>query len=105
MEDELAIIFPGIIIMLIVIGLSVNGIVGKVLSHRREMREIERAGKATGSSQIDERTDMIEDRLRVLERLATDRGTLLADEIDALRDQPRDQPRGDVQIRREKENS
>ncbi len=28
---------------------------------------------------------MIEDRLRVLERIATDRGSLLADEIEALR--------------------
>ena len=84
---ELVVIFMSIIVMLVVIGLSVNGIVQKVLDHKRAMRE---GGTSDAASQarigeIADRTLMIEDRLQVLERLATDRGTLLADEIDALR--------------------
>jgi hypothetical protein len=35
--------------------------------------------------EIAERQQLIEDRLRVLERIVTDRGSLLADEIEALR--------------------
>lgn len=86
----LLIIFPSVIVMLIVIGVAINGIVGKVLAHRRWQEEQSRGGpqKAAEVSQLSERTDLIEDRLRVLERLATDRGTLLSDEIEALRETP-----------------
>nr|WP_298929559.1 hypothetical protein [uncultured Erythrobacter sp.] len=85
---DLAIIFSGIIVGLIVIGVSINGIVGKVLDYKRSQNGNAPATlAATGQvSEIADRTDMIEDRVRVLERLATDRGQLLSDEIDALRD-------------------
>ncbi len=85
MGSDLLIIFPGIIIMLIIIGLSVNGIVSKVLTHRREMRGLSSAATGGSNGALAERTAMIEDRLEVLERIATDRGQLLSDEIEALR--------------------
>ena len=85
MDSDLLIIFPSIIIMLIIIGLSLNGIASKVLKHKRWEREQEiLARKPQSDDQLD-RTEMIEDRLRVLERIATDRGQLLSDEIDQLR--------------------
>lgn len=85
MEDELAIIFPGIIMILVILGLTINGIVKKVLDYKREQTQSFNQDKSDSVAQIAERAQMIEDRVRVLERLATDRGTLLSDEIEALR--------------------
>jgi len=79
-----------VVIMIITItGISfigINAIVAKVLDYKREQRA-HIAGGSPRSGEIADRTDLIEDRLRVLERLATDRGALLADEIEALRDE------------------
>lgn len=89
---ELVIIFTGIILLAVVIGFSINALVGKVLAHKRWEREHSLIGSksAAKASGVADRTDLIEDRLRVLERLATDRGTLLSDEIDALRSERRE---------------
>ena len=87
MDMDLLMIVTMIIIVTGIIGGSVNGVVQKVLEHRRELAGME--GNRTSSlpsTGLADRTDMIEDRLRVLERLATDRGQLLSDEIDALRE-------------------
>ena len=85
MEDELLIIFLGSIFILIVIGLSVNGIVSKMLDYKRSLRDDAPRGEKVANAQLAERTAMIEDRLAVLERIATDRGQLLSDEIEQLR--------------------
>ena len=55
---------------------------------RKDALERERSG--SNSSASEERIKHLEDRVRVLERLATDRGTTLADEIEALRDERSD---------------
>jgi len=67
---------------------GINGIVAKVLDYKREKQQMLTGGGAK-SQEIADRTDLIEDRLRVLERLATDKGALLSDEIEALRDESR----------------
>lgn len=85
MENELTVIFIGAILILSVLGLSINGIVKKVLDLKREQNSSHNKQDAGQVSAIAERTQMIEDRVRVLERIATDRGQLLSDEIDALR--------------------
>ncbi|WP_298335029.1 hypothetical protein [uncultured Erythrobacter sp.] len=95
MDSDLLIIFSGIVLALIVIGMSINGIVSKVLAHERKMQELKHSPQSHTDAVLGDRTDLIEDRLRVLERLATDRGALLSDEIEALR--------LDVAERREKE--
>ena len=84
---EIAIIFAGIIIGLIVIGISVNALVGQVLDFKKSQSGtgILHGGQSADVQALNDRTDMIEDRLRVLERIATDRGHLLAEEIEALR--------------------
>ena len=75
---ELGVLIP-------IIGMSIP-IVALVTRHKRQMielriRELEaKAASGNGISQA------IEDRLRVLERIVTDRGTNLASEIEALRD-------------------
>lgn len=81
-----------VVIMIItvtgIIGISINGIVAKVLDYKRSKAGMIAAAQPSPyAAQVSDRTDLIEDRLRVLERLATDRGALLADEIEALRDE------------------
>jgi hypothetical protein len=92
MDWDLVLIFSFITITLVVLGFTINGIVSKVLAHKRWERENSLIGSQSSIrvSEVADRTDLIEDRLRVLERLATDRGALLSDEIEALRDQRRE---------------
>lgn len=82
---EMVIIAMTIVAVVLIAGISLNGIVDKVISTKRQ--RIEARGLPPGPEvrEIAERQQMIEDRLRVLERIATDRGSLLADEIEALR--------------------
>ena len=88
MDPDLILIFGFIIAVTTILGISINALVAKVLAHKRWERENSLVGTQASAknSQLAERTDEIEDRLRVLERLATDRGHTLADEIEALRD-------------------
>ncbi|MEM1052760.1 MAG: hypothetical protein AAGI28_11760 [Pseudomonadota bacterium] len=99
MDADLVLIFLFILLMTTIIGLTINGIVSKVLNYKRDKAGIPRFGAPTKKADngLDDRTGLMEDRLQVLERLATDRGTLLSDEIEALRN--------DVQTRHEKETS
>lgn len=83
---ESAIIATTIIALALIIGMSLNSIVDKVMSGRRQRHALPDEGAAGPVvREIAERQQQIEDRLRVLERIATDRGNLLADEIEALR--------------------
>ena len=99
MDSDLLIIFPSIIIMLMILGLSVNGIISQATAYylEKDEREHARSKSAANAGELGERNQMIEDRLAVLERLATDKGTLLSDEIESLR--------LDVAERREKESN
>ena len=99
MDPDLILIFLFVVIMTTVIGATINGVVSKVLDYKRDKAGIPRPGAPIRKIEtaFDSRTDVIEDRLAVLERLATDKGTLLSDEIEALRH--------DVKTRRETENS
>lgn len=76
---------------LIVIGLPVVG--GLWASHQKEKmklraRELEVLGSQTAekAAQYAAQTERLEQRVRVLERIVTDRGVDLASEIDRLRD-------------------
>jgi hypothetical protein len=82
---EMLVIAMAVVAIVLIIGMSINSIVEKVMADKRLRRE---AGQPQGSGEIKAITDrqhQIEERLRVLERIATDRGSLLADEIEALR--------------------
>ncbi|MEL7454848.1 MAG: hypothetical protein AAFY42_03970 [Pseudomonadota bacterium] len=98
MDSDLVIIAVMIITVVAIIGGSVNAIISKATEYylEKSRRESGHTVSNASNSQLAERTDMIEERLAVLERLATDKGTLLSDEIEALR--------LDVAKRREKEN-
>ncbi|MBA4009354.1 MAG: hypothetical protein C0510_13400 [Erythrobacter sp.] len=83
--DEMVVIAMTIVAIVLIAGMSINGIVDKVMEGRR-LRYLAKEGEdGQAVREIAERQQMIEDRLRVLERIATDRGSLLSDEIEALR--------------------
>ena len=81
----MVIIAMTIVAIVLIAGISINGIVDKVIQGKRLRYEAKAGQPGPEVREIAERQQMIEDRLRVLERIATDRGSLLADEIEALR--------------------
>ncbi len=87
MDEDLMLIFSFVTVALVVLGLTLNGIVGKIVRYKKEMRKLElkQSGSAP-SSEMSDRTDMIEARLQVLERIATDRKDDLSAQIEQLRD-------------------
>lgn len=85
MDADLVLIFGFILTALVVIGLTANGIVSKVLAHKKEMSELNQRSDEIASSKS---SDLIEERLRVLERIATDRKPDLASQIEQLREIP-----------------
>ena len=84
---EMVLIAMTIVAIVLITGMTLNGIVDKVMQGKRLRHDARPSADphSSGVREIAERQQMIEDRLRVLERIATDRGSLLADEIEALR--------------------
>ena len=56
--------------------------------HQQKMIETQAAMTAEKAAQYAAQTERLEARVRVLERIATDRGVDVADEIEKLRDAP-----------------
>ena len=83
--DELVIIALTVVAIVLIIGVSLNAIVAQQMRAKRLRREMQAAPGGGELQAIAERTAHIEDRLAVLERIATDRGQMLSDEIEALR--------------------
>jgi hypothetical protein len=82
-----------IIVVFIVIGLPVLLIFGQPLIRRwfdlREKRmELEARVTAEKAAQYAAHSERLEQRVRVLERIVTDKGIVVADEIESLRDKP-----------------
>ena len=57
------------------------------LRHKEKMAEALNAQTAEKAAQYAAHTERLEQRVRVLERIATDKGLDLSDEIDRLRDE------------------
>ena len=81
------------IVAFIVVGLPVILIFGQPLIRRwfdlRERRmELEAQMTAEKAAQYAAHTERLEQRVRVLERIVTDKGIVVADEIEQLRDKP-----------------
>ncbi|WP_235528120.1 hypothetical protein [Sphingomonas sp. Leaf231] len=78
---------------MIVVGLPVIlGITAEMfrrwLKHKEVMSDVMTRATAEKAAQYAAHTERLEARVRVLERIATDKGVALADQIDALRDAP-----------------
>jgi len=80
--------FGDAMIAFIVIGLptmAIFGLVSRVLRHREKRLELEAQIATAQARQQEPRNDKLEQRVRVLERIVTDRGIDVADEIERLR--------------------
>lgn len=90
---DLARDFVRIIGVFIIVGLPVilifgRGTIRRLLEHREKRMELEARMTAEKAAQYAAHTDRLEQRVRVLERIVTDKGIDVADEIERLRDQP-----------------
>ncbi len=78
---EIGVLIPIIAMTIPIVAISTR--------HKRQMAELRirelEAEAAGGRSGSGERTEWLEDRVRVLERIVTDKGQNLAAEIEALR--------------------
>jgi cell division protein FtsX len=82
-----------ILVVFIVIGLPTILIFGqplirRLLDHREKRMEIEARLTAEKAAQYAAQSERLEQRVRVLERIVTDKGIDVADEIERLRDKP-----------------
>ena len=87
-----------IVFFLIVVGLPVIFGVGgdmfkRWLKHKEKMTEALNHETAEKAAQYAAHTERLEQRVRVLERIVTDKGIELSDEIERLRDLPAPAPR------------
>ena len=82
-----------ILIVFIVVGLPVMLIFGqpffrRIMEHREKRMEIEARMTAEKAAQYAAHTERLEQRVRVLERIVTDKDMFVSDEIEQLRCEP-----------------
>lgn len=80
-------LFPYMVLMIPILGI-VAGIVGRLARLREKQLEIQAGQTAEKAAQYAAHTERLEQRVRVLERIVTDRGIDVAQEIEHLRDRP-----------------
>jgi nucleoside-triphosphatase THEP1 len=89
LDSDLAKVFVVMIVIGIpMLGVMIWGITDSVLKHRRKMLEAQAQLTAEKAAQYAAHTERLEQRVRVLERIVTDKGIVVADEIENLRDKP-----------------
>jgi hypothetical protein len=79
--------FPYLVLSIPILGI-IAGMVSKLIRLREKQLEIQAGQTAEKAAQYAAHTERLEQRVRVLERIATDRGADLAGDIERLRDQP-----------------
>ena len=82
-----------IVLAFIIIGIPTilifgQGLIRRLIEHREKRMEIEARMTAEKAAQYAAQTERLEQRVRVLERIVTDKGIDVADEIERLRDTP-----------------
>jgi hypothetical protein len=80
-------IFPFVVLSIPILGI-LAGVACKWLKLKEKQIGAMSADTAEKAAQYAAKTERLEQRVAVLERILTDRSTVLADEIDRLRDQP-----------------
>lgn len=84
--DDLIPAFIFVVCVVAIIGGVTQQIVSKVIDYKKSQRLHDANNSGADVNQIADRTDYLEERVRVLERIATDRGADLAQEIEDLRE-------------------
>ncbi len=87
MDPNLFLIFGFIIVVTAIVMGTIGRVSKRAMEYRHREKELAAGISAGSSPHVTARLDEMEQRLRVLERIATDgaQGTTLAAEIDALR--------------------
>jgi len=85
---ELGVLIPILGILCGMVAIIGRAYVGPWLKLKERQLEIQSAQTAEKAAQYAAHTDRLEQRVRVLERIVTDKGIALADQIEDLRDQP-----------------
>ncbi|MFA5988716.1 MAG: hypothetical protein WC803_03805 [Sphingomonas sp.] len=88
MHFEFALLIPIFALSIGMVAVIGKVIVKPLLQHRMRKLELEAQIIAERAAQYAANTGRIEERVRVLERIVTDRGIDIADEIERLRDAP-----------------
>ena len=81
-------VFIPIIALMIPIVAIIARTVTKMIALKEKQLEVQTSMTAEKSAQYAAHTERLEARVRVLERIATDKGVDLSDEIERLRDTP-----------------
>jgi hypothetical protein len=81
-------IIPVIALCIPIVAIVASMIVRPWLKLRERQMEIESQMVAEKAAQYAAHSERLEQRVRVLERIVTDKGLALSDEIDRLRDEP-----------------
>jgi len=82
--DEMAIFFTLVVSALLIL-LMLTSVYKRRLDFKLRKLELEGQARAPVPALQEDRADLLEDRVRVLERIATDRGQDIAHQIEALR--------------------
>ena len=82
-----ATIFPFVALAIPIIAI-LAGALKRWIAFKERQLEVSSSATAEKAAQYAARTERLEQRVAVLERILTDRSSHLADEIDRLRDQP-----------------
>lgn len=83
MDGDLPVIFAFILTVILVTAFTISRIVARVYRHKEWLAE-HKAGRTSVVS--DDKYALLEERVRVLERIATDGNPTLAHQIEQLRD-------------------
>lgn len=82
---EIVVIAMSVVAIVLIVGVSVNGIVEKVMHEKRLRHEARAAPRGDELQDLAERTRIIEDRLVNVERIVTDSSYHLSQDIERLR--------------------
>lgn len=89
MNWELLQIMVFVVVLVSIVGGLLSNIVERVVSYKKANLKAGSGDTSSGQvAALTAKTEMLEDRVRVLERIATDKDSSLAAEIEALRQLP-----------------
>ena len=86
-EDAIFALIPIMALMIPIVAI-ISRTVTKMIALKEKQLETQTAMTAEKSAQYAAQTERLEARVRVLERIATDKGVDLSEEIERLRDTP-----------------
>jgi chemotaxis signal transduction protein len=87
MNDNIAVFIPIIALSIPIIAI-ISRTITKMIALKEKQLEAQTNQTAEKAAQYVAHTERLEERVRVLERIATDKGVDVSDEIEKLRDRP-----------------